>query len=200
MKLLHQKITSLRDLTKGSILVNYPTEIASRKPFESILNRDEILFVTDICELGVRGIILNPHNVRTRTQTVDGKKINVVTTRQQETTRKIFVVRDKQLSDCLESHIVPLNEKEVATVTPDWEGIVKSDASSIVQFDSLRFIPIQGVMNGITSGTVQVFKVSNISSLLFSNEISRKMMVSNFYHSLGGEWSFIARSIERVLF
>lgn len=60
MKLLHQKITSLRDLTKGSILVNYPTEIASRKPFESILNRDEILFVTDICELGVRGIILNP--------------------------------------------------------------------------------------------------------------------------------------------
>ena len=60
VKLLHQKITSLRDLTKGSILVNYPTEIASRKPFESILNRDEILFVTDICELGVRGIILHP--------------------------------------------------------------------------------------------------------------------------------------------
>ena len=50
-----------------------------------------------------------------------------MTTRQQETTRKIFVVRDKQLSDCLESHIVPLNEKEVATVTPDWEGIVKSE-------------------------------------------------------------------------
>ena len=64
-----------------------------------------------------------------------------MTTRQQEMTRKIFVVRDKRLSDCLESHIVPLNETEVATVTPDWEGIVKSDASSIVQFDSLRFIP-----------------------------------------------------------
>lgn len=70
----------------------------------------------------------------------------------------------------------------------------------IPNYISILYSTIQGVMNGITSGTVQVFKVSNISSLLFSNEISRKMMVSNFYHSLGGEWSFIARSIERVLF
>mgnify|MGYP001787320539 FL=1 len=60
VQLERQQMTSLRDLTIGSLLVNYPTEILSRNPFESVLNRDEILFITDICELGVRGIVLNP--------------------------------------------------------------------------------------------------------------------------------------------
>ena len=60
VQLERQRVTSLRDLTVGSLLVNYPTEIVSRNPFESVLNRDEILFITDIGELGVRGIVLNP--------------------------------------------------------------------------------------------------------------------------------------------
>ena len=60
VQLERQQMTSLRDLTIGSLLVNYPTEILSRNPFESVLNRDEILFITDICELGARGIVLNP--------------------------------------------------------------------------------------------------------------------------------------------
>ena len=151
VQLERQQMTSLRDLTIGSLLVNYPTEILSRNPFESVLNRDEILFITDICELGVRGIVLNPfrsiswftcsHNVRTRTQTIDGKKVNVVSTRQPEMSRKVFVVRDKQLSDCLDSQVVRLNDNEIATVTPDWDRIAQSDASSIMQFDSLQFVP-----------------------------------------------------------
>lgn len=151
VQLERQQISSLRDLSVGSLLVNYPTEIVSRNPFDSVLSRDEILFVTDIGELGVRGIILNPlgllyclmhsHNVRTRTHTIDGKKMHVVTTRQPEMSRKVFVIRDKQLSDCLESQIVRLNANEVATITPDWERVAQSDASSIVQFDSLRVIP-----------------------------------------------------------
>ena len=60
VQLERQQMTSLRDLTVGSLLVNYPTEIVARNPFESVLNRDEILFITEICELGVRGIVLNP--------------------------------------------------------------------------------------------------------------------------------------------
>ena len=39
VQLERQQMTSLRDLTIGSLLVNYPTEILSRNPFESVLNR-----------------------------------------------------------------------------------------------------------------------------------------------------------------
>ena len=79
--------------------------------------------------------------MRTRTQTIDGKKVNVVSTRQPEMSRKMFVVRDKKLSDCLDSQVVRLNENEIVTITPDWDGVAQSDASSIVQFDSLQFVP-----------------------------------------------------------
>ena len=59
----YQEITSLRDLSEGMLLLNYPTEFVSRNPFESVLTRDEILYLTEIGELGVRGIILNPYDL-----------------------------------------------------------------------------------------------------------------------------------------
>ena len=59
--LAYQEIGSIRDLSEGMLLLNYPTEFVSRKPFDSVLTRDEILYITEIGELGVRGIILNPY-------------------------------------------------------------------------------------------------------------------------------------------
>lgn len=70
----------------------------------------------------------------------------------------------------------------------------------IVTKNVILHLTIQSVIDGFTTGTLQMFKASDISPLLFNNEISRKMMVSNLYHSLGGEWSFIARSIERNIY
>ncbi|KAK8821165.1 hypothetical protein WA538_005794 [Blastocystis sp. DL] len=140
----YQEITSLRDLSEGMLLLNYPTEFVSRNPFESVLTRDEILYITEIGELGVRGIILNPANPVIRKETKDGHAITVITTRNPEPSRHIFVSPSSTCSHCLDSHVVPLNASEVASVTPDWEGMMETNLSSsvpIVQFDSMRSIP-----------------------------------------------------------
>lgn len=150
----YQEITSLRDLSEGMLLLNYPTEFVSRNPFESVLTRDEILYITEIGELGVRGIILNPYDLLSevilranpviRKETKDGHAITVITTRNPEPSRHIFVSPSSTCSHCLDSHVVPLNASEVASVTPDWEGMMETNLSSsvpIVQFDSMRSIP-----------------------------------------------------------
>ena len=136
------------------LLLNYPTEFVSRNPFESVLTRDEILYVTEIGELGVRGIVLNPcvllscitfrPNPVVRKETKDGRAITIVTSRNSEPSRRVFVSPGSSCSRCLDSHVVSLNASEVVSVTPDWEGMLEANLSAsvpIVQFDSVRSIP-----------------------------------------------------------
>ena len=150
----YQEVTSLRDLSEGMLLLNYPTEFVSRNPFDSVLTRDEILYITEIGELGVRGIILNPFvlsfyimlrpNPVVRKETKDGHEITIITSRNPEPSRRVFVSPSSACSRCLDAHVLPLNESEVVSVTPDWEGMMETNLSTsvpIVQFDNMRSIP-----------------------------------------------------------
>ena len=47
-------------LKEGCLLLNYPTTVLARKYHPRLLNRDEILFITRVNELGVQGVVLNP--------------------------------------------------------------------------------------------------------------------------------------------
>lgn len=55
---LHQ-VKHFSDLQEGLLLMNYPTTVLARKPASTSLYRDEILLITHVDELGIRGVILN---------------------------------------------------------------------------------------------------------------------------------------------
>lgn len=54
-------LTSESQLKEGMILMNYPTTVLSRKHMLRLLDRDELLFITRVNELGIQGVILNPY-------------------------------------------------------------------------------------------------------------------------------------------
>lgn len=62
MQLHRCAVQSVKDLSPGSLLINYPTVMVSRNAFESALNRSEVFLITDVSELGVRGLVLNPYD------------------------------------------------------------------------------------------------------------------------------------------
>lgn len=61
MQLCLTTVNSVRDLEPGCLLVNYPTAMVSRNSFESVLERSEVFLITDVSELGIRGVTLNPY-------------------------------------------------------------------------------------------------------------------------------------------
>ena len=63
IQLYQSVVNSVRDLEPGCLLVNYPTAMVSRNSFESVLNRSEVFLVTDVGELGIRGVTLNPYKL-----------------------------------------------------------------------------------------------------------------------------------------
>ena len=63
IQLSQSVVKSVRDLEPGCLLINYPTAMVSRNSFESVLNRSEVFLITDVGELGIRGITLNPYEL-----------------------------------------------------------------------------------------------------------------------------------------
>ena len=55
-----QPVNQFSDLQEGLLIMNYPTTILATKPAIDLLYRDEILLVTQVNELGIKGVIVNP--------------------------------------------------------------------------------------------------------------------------------------------
>ena len=152
MQLRRCVVQSVKDLSPGSLLINYPTVMVSRNAFESALNRSDVFLITDVSELGVRGLVLNPYdllpipslicrkNIKAYTQTIDGRQVRVISSRQQEVSRPVFLIPNTPLHTCLETSEVPLGKGESMTVTPDWEGVLRECEQmnqTITRFDQI---------------------------------------------------------------
>lgn len=75
---------------------------------------------------------------------MDGKQVRILHSRQQEVSRPVFIISNKSLPNCLETHQVALGNGEFASVTSDWEGYVHEcgeEKRMITRFDSLKSIP-----------------------------------------------------------
>lgn len=48
------------DVKEGMLVMNYPMNVLSVNPTPTFLYRDEVFLVTNVSELGVKGVIINP--------------------------------------------------------------------------------------------------------------------------------------------
>lgn len=56
------RVNDVPDVKEGMLVMNYPTNVISVNPTPTFLYRDEIFLVTNVSELGVKGVIINPYD------------------------------------------------------------------------------------------------------------------------------------------
>lgn len=56
------RVNDVPDVKEGMLVMNYPTNVISVNPTSTFLYRDEIFLVTNVSELGVKGVIINPYD------------------------------------------------------------------------------------------------------------------------------------------
>ena len=151
-------LTTESQLKEGTILLNYPTTVLSRKHTLHLLDRDELLFVTRVNELGVQGVILNPYpplsfltssrNVRVRTA---GSTL-LVTSRKPAEGRKQYITRSVEDLD-FSSHtnglhriVGALHDPIAITAVPNGIPTTKE----VVRFDSLECFTYPELVEGAT--------------------------------------------------
>ncbi|KAK8818927.1 hypothetical protein WA577_003037 [Blastocystis sp. JDR] len=160
-------LTTESQLKEGTILLNYPTTVLSRKHTLHLLDRDELLFVTRVNELGVQGVILNPRNVRVRTA---GSTL-LVTSRKPAEGRKQYITRSVEDLD-FSSHtnglhriVGALHDPIAITAVPNGIPTTKE----VVRFDSLECFTVDEMVQLITGGDMLMLRCENPLPLLFDS-------------------------------
>lgn len=96
-------------------------------------------------------------NIKAYTQTIDGFQVRVISSRQQEVSRPVFLIPNTPLHTCLETSEVPLGKGESMTVTPDWEGVLRECGQKanqiITRFDQLKSIPYPFILDSFSSSS-----------------------------------------------
>ena len=148
-----QPVNQFSDLQEGLLIMNYPTTILATKPAIDLLYRDEILLVTQVNELGIKGVIVNPlislfllwlirKNTRTRQQTIQGHSMLTLTKRKSSPSIKQYLIKQPSYSSSLshsyEHHLI---HNQSYLITPSIEDYLAETSNTndmkITRFDEL---------------------------------------------------------------
>lgn len=148
-----QQINQYSDLQEGLLIMNYPTTVLATKPNIDLLYRDEILLVTQVNELGVKGVIVNPFlisfllfmirkNTRAYQQSIQGHSMLTLTKRKSSPSIKQYLIKQPSYTTSL-SHLFEyhLFHNQSYLITPSIEDYlaktVNTNDMKIIRFDKL---------------------------------------------------------------